>query len=450
MAHASDDMTALEIARAVRMGEFSAVETCDAAIARIDARNDAINAVVVCDFDRARAAAAAIDSARLKDDPRPLLGVPMTVKESNDVAGLPTTWGFEHFRDFRPAEDSVAVARIKAAGAIILGKSNAPVALADWQSVNPIYGRTVNPHDPARSPGGSSGGAAAALASGMVPLEVGSDIGGSIRVPAHMCGVYGHKPTYGVVPLKGHGFPGTDGADPPLAVVGPMARSADDLAAALRVLAGPLHSPGWSLDLPAPRTASLKQARVLVLEEHPAAAVDDSVRAPIAALAQSLRDEGAQVMDYHDDAPDLAKAHEAYVKMLLSVTTRGAPGAAPVNAHEWLELIDAQMRFARQWRAVFADVDVVLTPAFGAPAFPHDDRPDWASRSLKINGAPTPYGAQLAWACIATFGQLPATVAPIARTAEGLPVGVQIIAGAFRDYDSIAFAAALQRAGLAH
>ena len=195
-----DTAGAGELAAAIATGRLSALEACDAAIRRIEARDAAINAVVVRDFERAREQARERDLRRARGERGPLLGVPMTVKESFDVAGLPTHWGLLPFRDHRPREDALAVARLKAAGAVILGKTNVPPALADWQATNPIHGRTVNPHDPTRSPGGSSGGSAAALASGMVPLELGSDIGGSIRVPAHFCGVFGHKPSFGLLP----------------------------------------------------------------------------------------------------------------------------------------------------------------------------------------------------------------------------------------------------------
>ena len=185
----------------------SAVELLDQAIARIEALDKSINAVVVRDFDRARQAAIAADQALARGERRPLLGLPMTVKESFNVAGLPTTWGIPAFKDWRPAEDAVPVERLKAAGAVIIGKTNVPVALADWQSTNPIYGTTNNPYDVERTPGGSSGGAAAALAAGYVALELGSDIGGSLRTPAHYCGVFAHKPTYGVIARRGHNFP---------------------------------------------------------------------------------------------------------------------------------------------------------------------------------------------------------------------------------------------------
>ncbi len=432
----------------VATGEISALEACDAAIARIEARDGSINAVVVRDFDRARVAARAIDASRSKHDTRPLLGVPMTVKESNDVAGLPTTWGIPDFAGRPVTTDAVAVQRLKAAGAVILGKTNTPVALADWQAVNPVHGRTVNPYDPARSPGGSSGGAAAALAARLVPLELGSDIGGSIRVPAHMCGVFGHKPTYGLVPLKGHAFPGSDCVDAELAVVGPMARCAEDLAAALAVVAGPVDGP-YALTLPPPRHAALADYRVLVLDDHPSVATDAGVRGPLHALAGALERLGVKLTRTVDGLPDLAQAHAHYGQMLVTVMSRGTPGAKPIDAHAWMDLLDAQMRVARQWRAVFSEVDVVLMPPFGVPAFPHDDTPDWTARTLVIDGAVQPYPRQVAWPGVATFPGLPATAAPIARTREGLPVGVQIMGARFEDRTTIGFAGLLAREGLA-
>jgi amidase len=441
--------TAVATAKAIESGAISALEACDAAIARIERLDGLINAVVVRDFDRARTAAKALDAVRTRGGERPLLGVPMTVKESNDVAGLPTTWGMPAFKDLAVREDAVAVARLKAAGAVILGKTNAPVALADWQAVNPIYGRTVNPHDHARSPGGSSGGAAAALACGMVPLELGSDIGGSIRVPAHMCGVFGHKPTYGIIPLKGHGFPGTDGVDVPLAVVGPMARSAEDLAVTLDVMVGPVDGAAYRLDLPPPRHGALRDYRVLVLNAHPSVATDASVRGPLNALAATLEAKGVKVTRNAPSLPDLAAAHATYTAMLIAVTTRGTPGAKPIDAHAWMALVDEQMRLARRWRAVFGEVDVVLAPPFGVPAFPHEDNPDWNTRTLLVDGGATRYGAQVAWPGLVTLPGLPATAVPVGKTGEGLPVGVQIVGGLFEDRTTLAFAHLLEQEGLA-
>ena len=439
--------TALDTAALVRSGELSALEACDAAIARIEAKNGPLNAVIVKDYDRARDAARAIDENRTPDDPRPLLGVPMTVKEAHDVAGLPTTWGFEMFANFQPQEDSPPVARLKAAGAIILGKTNVPVALADWQSVNPVYGRTVNPYDHSRTPGGSSGGSAAALASGMVPLEFGSDIGGSIRFPSNFCSVWGHKPTWGIVPLKGHNPPGTDGVDVPLAVVGPMARSAADLSAALEVVAGPVNA-GWKLDLPAARHTALKNFRVLVLGADDMPPVDDAVTGPIEALAGALEKQGVQVVRKMPGLPDFASIHENYLRLLNTAITRGTPEARPVDAHVYMNLLDAQLNLQRQWANIFRDIDLVLSPAFSTAAFPHTDEPDWSKRTLTVNGQAIPYASQLMWAGLATFPGLPSTAVPLARTSEGLPTGMQVVGNLYEDRTTLAFAELLQAEGL--
>jgi amidase len=283
----------------------------------------------------------------------------------------------------------------------------------------------------------------------MVPLELGSDIGGSVRVPAHMCGVFAHKPTYGLIPLKGHGFPGTDTVGVPLAVLGPMARSVADLTLALDVLAGPVDGVAYRLDLPPPRHRALSSYRVLVLDQHPAAATDSSVLNVLNNLADAIERAGAEVTRAADGLPDLAAAHRAYGAMLMAVTTRGTPGATPIDAHAWMELVDQQMRVARRWRAVFAEVDVVLMPPFGVAAFPHDDNPDWNARTLIIDGKATPYRVQVAWSGVATFPGRPVTAVPITRTREGLPVGVQIMGDAFADRTTLAFAELLEREGLA-
>jgi len=223
---------ALEVAAQIRAGAVSPLEAVDAAIARIEALDGPIHAVVVRDFERARETAKAMSPV---GQDQPLFGVPMTVKESFDIAGLPTCWGLEEHAGHVAERDAVVVQRLKRAGAVILGKTNVPPSLADWQATNPVYGRTVNPHDSTRTPGGSSGGSAAALAAGMVPAEYGSDIGGSIRVPAHFSGVWGHKTTWGVVSSKGQEVPGTDGHEKALGVVGPLARNGEDLALLLDV-----------------------------------------------------------------------------------------------------------------------------------------------------------------------------------------------------------------------
>jgi amidase len=441
------DLGAGELADALAERKVGALELTDAAIARIEARDAALNAVVVREFDRAREQARAADAALARGERRPLLGVPMTVKESNNVEGLPTTWGSPAFSGWTAPADAVAVARLKAAGAVILGKTNVPPFLADWQSNNPVYGRTRNPWDLDRSPGGSSGGSAAALAARMIPLELGSDIGGSIRVPAAFCGVYGHKPSYGLVPLRGHSPPGLDGAPVVLAAVGPLARNAADLDLALGVVAGPEpeEATGYRLELPPPRAASLADHRILVIDSHPAAELDDEIRAALSGLTGRLDALGAQVSRGSEMLPDLAAQHGVYMGLLNAAMTRGAPGAQPYNAHEWMSLLDAQVAFRRRWAELFEHVDVVLAPTFGIPAFPHDDEPDQQKRVHVVNGKTTPYFAQIAWPGIALLPNLPATACPIGLTRGGLPMSVQVIGPYLEDRTTIAFAGLLER-----
>lgn len=449
-ASAKTDLSKLgarETAEAVRGGDISAVEACDAAIARIEALDKTINAVVVRDFERAMAAARHIDETRKPDDPRRLLGVPMTVKESNDVEGLPSTWGFESFANVDAARDAVVVRRLKDEGAIILGKTNVPVALGDWQSENPVYGRTLNPYDPTRSPGGSSGGAAAALATGMVPLEIGSDIGGSIRAPSHMCGVFGHKPTYGIVSLRGHGFPGTDGVDAPLAVVGPLARNVGDLIETLDIIAGP-EGPGYRLDLPKPRHGRLAYFRVRIIREMPGVPVDSDTSDALDAFVAKLEHAGIRVTDSTEGYPDLTRMMEAYIRMLNTVISRGTPEARPIDAHEWMALQDEQLAITRQWARVFEDTDIIISPIFSTPAFVYQTEPVWAKRELPIDGKPYPYGSQLSWAGIATYAGLPATAIPVAKSKSGLPIGFQLIGAPYADLTTLRFAEFLEAEGL--
>lgn len=442
------DRSAGALVAALAAREVSALELTDAAIDRIERRDGAINAVVVRDFDRARTAARAADQALARGERRPLLGLPMTVKESNNVEGLASTWGSPAFSGWTAPADAVAVRRLKAAGAVILGKTNVPPFLADWQSDNPIYGRTNNPWNLGRSPGGSSGGSAAAVAAGMVPLEVGSDIGGSIRIPAVFCGIYGHKPSYGLVPTRGHTPPGTDGAAVALAVVGPLARTAEDLDLALGVLAGPdaEEATGYRLDLPPPRHARLADFRVLVIDRHPVVATDAIITDALAALARRLEAEGATVARHSDALPDLAAQHETYMGLLNTTLSRGAPGAETIDAHAWMTLLDAQLAWRRAWTALFQQFDVVLAPAFGTVAYPHDNREPARDRTLTINGKPTPYFAQLGWPGVALLPNLPATAAPVGMTPDGLPIGIQVIGPYLEDRTTIAFAGLMEHA----
>lgn len=430
------EQTALATARAVQSGEISARAVCEATIARIEERDGALNAVVVRDFDRARAAADTVDARVAAGERLPLAGVAMTVKESYDVAGLPTTFGFEEHRAFTPTVDAVAVRRLKQAGAVIVGKTNVPPALADLQSNNPVYGRTRNAVNPDRVAGGSSGGSAVALGAGMVPLEMGSDIGGSIRVPAAFNGVWGHKATWGVVPTDGHFFPGTDSARSVLSVCGPLARDGDDLEAALDVVADHPFAPA--------RRHEEDRWRVLLLTGHPLAKVQRAIVAALERLGGMLEADGAAVDARSDLLPDLERQHSGYWQMLniaMSRRTVLPEGHQPPTLESWFHLHDEQARLQRQWRRLFEQYDAVIAPTVGMTAFPHDDEP-LATRKLDIDGEATQFFHQFAFPGLATFPMLPATSVPIGRDLDGLPIGVQVIADLYADKTAIAAARA--------
>ena len=424
---------AIETAAAIARGETSARAEAEAAIARIEARDKAINAVVVRDFERALTAADDADARLARGERVPLLGVPMTVKESFDVAGLPTSWGFAEHADFIAEKDAVAVQRLKKAGAVILGKTNVPTALADHQAVNPVYGRTHNPHDHGRSAGGSSGGSAAALASGMVPLELGSDIGGSIRVPAAFNGVWGHKPTYGALNADGHFFPRTDGANVPMGVIGPLARNVDDMALALGLLA--------DQPLPAAPERAPGDWRVFLMVSHPITPIAASIVEALEEIGGKLAAAGARVDRTSPLLPDLAGQFPAYLQFMMTALGRGRPidGSAPPTLAEWLAMVDGQARAIRAWTAFFADYDAVIAPVFGTAAYPHDDAPV-TERMLDVDGVATPYGVQLAFPGLGNYPNLPGTSLPVGKDADGLPIGVQVLADRWRDLDAIALA----------
>ncbi len=463
--------SAVQLARAVRTGKVSAVELLAAYLERVDRLNPGINAIVVDDREAARRQARAADRALAKGGPvGPLHGVPITVKESFTLTGQPTTWGFPELADNVATTDAVVVERLRAAGAVIFGKTNVPVSLADFQSYNPVYGTTNNPWDPTRVPGGSSGGSAAATAAGLTALEYGSDIGGSIRTPASYCGVYGHKPTFGIVPKRGQTIDDTLLTEGDISVVGPIARSADDLALALRITAGPdeLLAPGWKLRLAALPT-SLRGMRVAVWADQPdLSPVDDEVRERIDVAAAALRSAGAKVTTARPEF-DPAEAHETYQRLLMALMA--PPGdayramAAKAAALDPADrsLYAQQLRWSTcsyrefavaanrrehlrwAWKRFFGDVDVLLAPITPTVAFPHDQSEPMGARTLVVNGREVPYWSQLFWAGLAIASYLPATVAPIGPTASGLPVGVQVIGPELADRTTIWVAGQLGR-----
>ncbi|MDQ7955665.1 MAG: amidase family protein [Pseudomonadota bacterium] len=452
------DQGAGACARAMAEGRTTAAALCETAIARIEARDGTLNAVVLRDFARAREQAREADARRARGERPPLLGVPMTVKESFNIAGLPTSWGLPPFRGFMPGADASAVQRLKAAGAVILGKTNVPPALADWQSANPIHGRTLHPLDASRTPGGSSGGSAAALAAGLVALELGSDLMGSLRIPAHFCGVWAHKPSTGVLPMRGHAFPGTPdtlGPPPDLpTVIGPLARNADDLRLAMQVLAGPEMpmAQAWQLRMPMPRSADPAQWRVLVLDRHPMASASQAVLGALDEAAARLARLGSSITGVADlpagVLPDLAHLHRTYLRHVQTVLGAFEPGAScDMTAHEWIRLSAERAQLRGQCFALLERFDAVIAPAFGSAAFPHIDEPDWERRTLVMDGVATPYGAQGAWSSLASLAGLPATVVPVMQDAQGLPLGVQVIGPWLHDLGAIEVAARIGQGG---
>jgi amidase len=450
--------TATECSAALAAKKVSAVELAQDAIGRIERHDARINAVCVRDFARGLEAARAADAARARGENKPLLGIPMTVKESYNVAGLPTTWGFPAQKDFTPPEDALSISRVKQAGGVILGKTNVPIALGDWQSYNEIYGTTNNPFDLGRTPGGSSGGSSAALAAGYGALSLGSDIGGSLRVPAFHCGVYAHKPTFALVPSRGHTPPPLPPLplDRDLAVIGPMARSAADLSLLLDVIAGPdplEAGKAYTLALPSPRHGALKDFRVLLIDSDPLLPTATSVRAAIGKLAANLGRVGVTVTRESPLLPDFAASSRLYMRMLYSFLAAafapedyaGAQAAAAklasddtslsaerlrgvaLSHRDWVMADSQRARLRAQWRELFKSFDAVICPMMPTPAYPHDHSAEQDARRIDIDGKAYVYPDQLAWPGIATLPGLPATAIPIGLSPEGLPIGVQIV-----------------------
>jgi amidase len=468
--------TAVEVSAALKAKKVSAIELARDAIARIERHDGKINAICVRDFDRGLEAARAADTALARGEAKPLLGIPLTVKESYNVAGLPTTWGFVPQKDYKPAEDALAIRRVKDAGGVILGKTNVPVGLGDWQSYNDIYGTTNNPYNLGRTPGGSSGGSAAALAAGYGPLSLGSDIGGSLRVPGFHCGVYAHKPTFALVPSRGHLPPPIPAIpfDRDMAVIGPMARSASDLSLVLDVIAGPdplEAAVAYRLALPPARHDGLKDFRVLVVASDPVLPPNQEVRDAIEKLAESLAKAGVNVTRQSPLLPDFAQSTRLYMRMLLSFLGAFLPPEAYAGAQAGAALLSpddknlpaerlrgltsshrawvldegARARLRAQWRELFRNFDAVICPIMPTPAFPHDHSPEQEKRRINIDGKDYPYPDQLAWPGIATLPGLPSTAIPLGLSKEGLPIGVQIVGPWLEDRTPLRLAELIER-----
>jgi len=464
---------ARRLASHLRRRKIGCLELLEHYLKRVERHNPGLNAIIATDFDNARKRARAADRALAKGDTwGPLHGVPMTVKESYDVVGMPTTWGVPELKDNIASKNALAVDRMLGAGVVLFGKTNVPLMLADWQSYNEIYGTTNNPWDVTRAPGGSSGGSAAALAAGLTGIDAGSDIGSSIRNPAHFCGVYGHKPTYGICPPRGHALPGRVAAAD-LSVIGPLARSADDLDVALAAMAGPddIEGAGLRLTLPPPKKKRLRDFKVALVLDDVNAEVDRSVHDRLQALADFLKGSKAKVDERARPDFDSLHQHRVYVALLRAATSGRQTEAqfernvatartlrpdddgyfarmtrANVMPHkEWLAHDEERHRIRLKWAEFFKDYDLLLCPAASTPARPHDQKGERWERTIVVNGKPVLAVDQLFWAGYASLAYLPATVAPIGFSKEGLPIGVQIIGPQYHDRTCIAFAGMIER-----
>lgn len=451
---------------------------------RISIQNPDINAIVALDAERALDAARESDRLRAANQVRgPLHGLPLTLKDTWEVAGMACTAGAPPLREHRPERHADVVERLEDAGAIILGKTNVPIYATDLQSYNKLFGVTNNPHNRDHTPGGSSGGAAAALAAGMTPLEVGSDLAGSIRTPAHFCGVFGHKPTRALVSFRGHipGPPGTQ-SQPDLAEGGPMARTARDLELLLKVIAGPrpTESRSWALNLAPAKFQAIDQARIGLWLEDPLCPVDGELTDAYRSLGKQLEEKGALVTEANHPLLNLEHILPAYFNLLGSLLSTSLKPAQRrqmkwiARLEPWLKLLGPMTPFigeygrgvnqpVYQWMAwsemrekmraeietLFDEVDVLLTPVTPTTAIRHDHSHPVFKRRITVAGQPRAYMDQFCWIAFATLLGLPATSVPVGRSRDGLPFNVQVIGAPGMDLTTIGFAHLLEDAGLA-
>ncbi len=469
--------SATSMLRALRAREISASELLELHLDRIETYNSELNAIVTFNTDEARMRAKEADLSRDRGIDGPLLGLPVTIKDCIYVRGLPTTGGLAERAEEISAEDAPAVSRLRAAGVVLLGKTNVPPYASDWQSDNPVFGRSNNPWDLERTPGGSTGGGAAAVAAGLSPLELGGDFCGSVRIPAAFCGIYGHKPSVAAVPGIGH-FPGGPlaNAATPIAVLGPLARAANDLELALDVVAAPQvgDEVGWRLDLPPKRHEVLRDFRVAVLPSLSWQPVDDEITEALDTLATHLREAGAEVTetapDMLGDMRDFFRAYTMVISAMSSLRLTAderhwqaercrslndemldawADGLE-ISGQEYIEVFDKREQYRASFRRFFEGIDILLSPADIVNAYRHMDAPfpdrlmDEDCR-LAVNDGSVIYDRQCVYPSLASFSGHPATALPVGIGKSGMPVGVQALGPYLEDRTTIAFAGLVER-----
>jgi len=454
--------------------EISSQELLEIQLEHISEHNASINAVITINEDLALKKAIEADEAMQKGENwGPLHGLPITMKDAYEVKDIISTGGSVKWKDHIPASNAVVADRLQQAGAIVFGKTNVPLLSGDWQSYNELYGVTNNPWNTHKTPGGSSGGSAAAVSMGFSSLEVGSDIGGSVRVPAHFCGVYGLKPSYGLIPLLGHlpPPPGILSHQDTLSVAGPIARSPKDIQIALSVLAGtsPLEQKGWKLDLPPARHQKIKDFRVAIWPNDPFCNVENAISDAIEGFANQIGKLGATVQETNPGV-SLQMNDDIYWNMSMPIIASGFPKstlekmkeflrnsdpndtnlrvrharAALLKHKSWLSFNERRLHIKAMWEEFFASFDVLICPVVFTTAFDHNHEPDMYNRTITVDGVDRKYFELTVWPSVATLPQLPSVAIPIGQNAEGLPIGVQVIGPYLEDYTPIAFAQAIE------
>jgi amidase len=462
--------TASGLARAIRNGKLTSRETTEAHLERIARLNGPINALVIVDREGAMKAARAADRAAARKDARlgPLHGVPITIKEAFDVAGLHTTSSHSPLKDNVAGTDATLVARLRAAGAVILGKTNVPELCADFQTESPLFGTTKNPWDEQRTAGGSTGGGAVAVAARLSPLELGSDIGGSVRNPAHYNGIFSLKPTEWRVPGRGHvpDLPGVTRAVRYMGTFGPLARSVDDLELALRIVAGPDGYEAEAAPVPIGPTPKLKAGdlRIAVLETNPLVKVSADTAKVVQATAKLLSRAGAKVkhaepagLDWTqswEDWSDLLQymvqslqpppARERFFPMTGSSdpSARSAARASRLDMGEYFAVLDRRDRTIRQCETFLDEYDAWLMPVMPDAAFIRQSQ----KQPLVIDGVPHPYFfAGTSYNYLANLTGQPSIVLPCGFSKDGLPIGLQLTGKRWGEAKLLAVAKVLEK-----
>ncbi|MFG2228149.1 amidase [Streptomyces sp. NPDC048644] len=462
--------------RAMERGEISSRELTAAHLERI-ARHPEQHAVVTVDHDGAMAAAAEADERRAAGRAGgALLGLPVTVKDSLETAGLRTTCGSQDLAAHLPERDADAVARLRTAGAVVIGKTNTPPMCQDLQTSNPLFGTTPHPVDPRRTAGGSSGGEAVAVATHLSPLGIGSDLAGSLRLPGHYCGVHSLRPSHGIVPTRGH-IPRPPGWLTPtdMLTVGPLARTAADLDLALDALAGPSPDDdvAWRLELPAPRHERLHEYRIGIWADDPYCRVDAETRALLDDVAKALHGAGARV-DATARPVGMADSDRLFQRLMFAASAASAapeafasevtaagnlpPGKTSAGAaflrartmrhRDWLLADEERALLRKRWAAYFDGIDILITPAAPTAALPDLSGVPVPERYLTVDGERRGYWEQTAWLNLAGPVRLPAATVPVGSTADGLPLGVQLI-GPYLADRTVTHVAGLLASGMA-